>query len=156
MLLPDKMSHKTGHLSDGYPAMLQISARQTFSQVTNTLLKQACLAAGATLVGKTHMDELAYSLNGENVHYGTPVNPACPDRIPGGSSSGSAVRILSKIMQLQTIVIAYTLADCHNSCKSSRHPVIADLGCLCELACNPRTFSSKQYDRTFSSTTIQT
>jgi amidase len=37
------------------------------------------------------MDELAYSLNGENMHYGTPVNPACPDRIPGGSSSGSAV-----------------------------------------------------------------
>ena len=37
------------------------------------------------------MDELAYSLNGENVYYGTPRNPACPDRIPGGSSSGSAV-----------------------------------------------------------------
>jgi len=37
------------------------------------------------------MDELAYSLNGENMHYGTPTNPACPDRIPGGSSSGSAV-----------------------------------------------------------------
>jgi amidase len=52
---------------------------------------QACLAAGASLVGKTHMDELAYSLNGENAHYGTPVNPACPERIPGGSSSGSAV-----------------------------------------------------------------
>ena len=51
---------------------------------------QALLAAGGTLVGKTHMDELAYSLNGENFHYGTPVNPACPDRIPGGSSSGSA------------------------------------------------------------------
>lgn len=39
------------------------------------------------------MDELAYSLNGENVHYGTPTNPACPDRIPGGSSSGSAVAV---------------------------------------------------------------
>ena len=37
------------------------------------------------------MDELAYSLNGENMHYGTPVNPAAPDRVPGGSSSGSAV-----------------------------------------------------------------
>ena len=36
------------------------------------------------------MDELAYSLNGENAHYGTPPNPACPDRLPGGSSSGSA------------------------------------------------------------------
>ena len=53
---------------------------------------QALLDAGAKLIGKTHMDELAYSLNGENAHYGTPVNPACPDRIPGGSSSGSAVR----------------------------------------------------------------
>ena len=54
---------------------------------------QALLDAGATLVGITHMDELAFSLNGENVHYGTPVNAAAPDRIPGGSSSGSAVRI---------------------------------------------------------------
>ncbi len=52
---------------------------------------QALLAAGARMKGKTHMDELAYSLNGENVHYGTPVNPAAPGRIPGGSSSGSAV-----------------------------------------------------------------
>ena len=43
-------------------------------------------------VGKTTMDELAYSINGENVHYGTPANPAAPGRIPGGSSSGSAVR----------------------------------------------------------------
>ena len=57
---------------------------------------QALLAAGAKLVGKTHMDELAYSLQGENAHYGTPVNPACPDRIPGGSSSGSAVRTALK------------------------------------------------------------
>jgi len=51
---------------------------------------QMLLDAGATLVGKTIMDELAFSLNGENIHYGTPVNPAAPDRIPGGSSSGSA------------------------------------------------------------------
>lgn len=48
------------------------------------------VAAGATLVGKTVTDELAYSLLGVNVHYGTPVNPAAPDSIPGGSSSGSA------------------------------------------------------------------
>lgn len=35
----------------------------------------------------------AYFLLGENFHYGTPVNPAAPDRIPGGSSSGSAVAV---------------------------------------------------------------
>lgn len=48
------------------------------------------LAAGARLVGKTHTDEIAWSLNGENAHYGTPENAAAPGRIPGGSSSGSA------------------------------------------------------------------
>ncbi|MGJ8524548.1 2-amino-5-chloromuconic acid deaminase [Halomonadaceae bacterium LMG 33818] len=56
---------------------------------------QKLLAAGATYVGKTQTDELAYSLNGANVHYGTPVNPVAPDRLPGGSSSGSAVAVAS-------------------------------------------------------------
>jgi len=54
---------------------------------------QKLLDAGATVVAKTLTDELAYSLNGVNVHYGTPVNPAAPDRMPGGSSSGSAVMV---------------------------------------------------------------
>ena len=46
--------------------------------------------AGATMVGKTHTDELTRGILGENAHYGTPVNPRAPDRVPGGSSSGSA------------------------------------------------------------------
>lgn len=50
---------------------------------------QQLLAAGADLAGKTHSDELAYSLSGENIHYGTPVNPRDPQRVPGGSSNGS-------------------------------------------------------------------
>lgn len=50
----------------------------------------ACLAAGAAFVGKSITDELAYSLFGENPSFGTPLNPAAPDRVPGGSSSGSA------------------------------------------------------------------
>ncbi|GAB3224858.1 amidase [Glycomyces halotolerans] len=45
---------------------------------------------GASLVGKTITDELAWSLNGSNTHYGTPDNPAAPGRLPGGSSSGTA------------------------------------------------------------------
>ena len=51
---------------------------------------ETLLAAGATLVAKTLTDELAYSINGENHHFGTPVNVNAPGRIPGGSSSGSA------------------------------------------------------------------
>ena len=48
---------------------------------------------GATLVGKTKLDEFAFSMSGENVHYGTPINPRAPERTPGGSSSGSAVAV---------------------------------------------------------------
>src|SRR3954467_13538554 len=40
------------------------------------------LAAGATMIGKTITDELAYSLNGDNIHYGTPRNTRAPDRVP--------------------------------------------------------------------------
>ena len=47
------------------------------------------LAAGANLVGTVVCDELCFSINGENAHYGTPLNPRAPGRIPGGSSSGS-------------------------------------------------------------------
>src|SRR4029453_5042855 len=45
---------------------------------------------GPRVVGKEIRAELAYSLNGDNFHYGTPLNAAAPDRVPGGSSSGSA------------------------------------------------------------------
>ncbi|WP_322015801.1 amidase [Paraburkholderia sp. J12] len=50
----------------------------------------ALLRAGAVLEGKTITDELAYSLEGANHHYGTPLNPRWPHALPGGSSSGSA------------------------------------------------------------------
>ncbi|MGX9430687.1 MULTISPECIES: amidase [Bradyrhizobium] len=59
---------------------------------------EQCLAAGAALRGKTVTDELAFSLEGVNAHYGTPLNPACPDRIPGGSSSGSAAAVAAHLV----------------------------------------------------------
>jgi len=54
---------------------------------------ESLLDAGADLAGKTITDELAYSLNGQNFHYGTPTNVNAPGRIPGGSSSGSAAAV---------------------------------------------------------------
>ena len=57
----------------------------------------ACMAgaraAGARIVGKANLSELAYDTIGDNEWYGTPVNPLDPKRIPGGSSSGSAVAV---------------------------------------------------------------
>jgi len=58
------------------------------------------LSAGAQFVGKTITDELAYSLNGQNIHYGTPENPITPERLPGGSSSGSAVAVSGKLAEI--------------------------------------------------------
>ncbi|GAB3206546.1 amidase [Nocardia tengchongensis] len=51
------------------------------------------LASGADVAGIAHTDEFAYSITGGNGRYGMPINPAAPQRIPGGSSSGSAVAV---------------------------------------------------------------
>lgn len=57
----------------------------------------ACMAgaraAGARIVGKTNLTELAATGVGTNPWFGTPINPIDPSRIPGGSSSGSAVAV---------------------------------------------------------------
>jgi len=52
-------------------------------------------AAGARIVGKANLHELCFGSSGVNPHYGTPVNPIDPRRVPGGSSSGSAVAVAS-------------------------------------------------------------
>lgn len=46
------------------------------------------LDAGAHIVGIARTDEFAYSLSGANAHYGSPPNPAAPDCLSGGSTSG--------------------------------------------------------------------
>lgn len=70
----------------GSPHMLALSG----TKAATAPAVQRLLDAGARFVGKTHTDELAFSMTGKNAHFGTPVNGAAPDRIPGGSSSGSA------------------------------------------------------------------
>jgi amidase len=56
------------------------------------------LEAGATLIGKTITDELTRGILGVNSHFGTPINPAAPERVPGGSSSGSASAVAGGIV----------------------------------------------------------
>jgi amidase len=64
----------------------------------NAVCVEQLLGAGARCVGKTVSDELAFSLLGENHFYGTPLNPKAPDRVPGGSSSGSASAVASGLV----------------------------------------------------------
>ena len=75
--------------SAGSPHFLAMSGIRTRTAPT----VQRLLDAGARLVGKTITDELAFSMSVKNAHFGTPVNGGAPDRIPGGSSSGSAAAV---------------------------------------------------------------
>lgn len=75
-------------------------ARRQKPAATSAPAVDCLLRAGATLVGKTITDELAFSLEGENEHHGTPINPRAPNRLPGGSSSDSAVAVAAGLADL--------------------------------------------------------
>ena len=77
----------------GQPFVLAMSGIKTRTAPT----VQKLLDAGARFIGKTVTDELAFSMNGNNAHFGAPINGAAPDRISGGSSSGSASAVSNKL-----------------------------------------------------------
>ena len=87
----DVAGHRTGF---GSPDWLATHEPATENASVLTRL----LNAGASMVGKTHTEEMAFSLTGENAHYGTPVNVAARGRIPGGSSSGSAAAVAGHLV----------------------------------------------------------
>lgn len=77
----------------GNPLVLALSGTKTHTAPT----VQRLLDAGAAFAGKTVTDELAFSMNGNNAHFGAPLNGAAPERITGGSSSGSASAVSSRL-----------------------------------------------------------
>lgn len=58
-------------------------------------IRAAERAGRANVIGRTNLHELAFGITGINPWFGTPVNPLDPARVPGGSSSGSAVAVAS-------------------------------------------------------------
>jgi len=87
----DIAGHVTGGGNPDWKAT-QPAAQQTAWAV------QVLVDAGATMVGKTLTDEITRGIFGENAHYGTPVNPRAPGRVPGGSSSGSASAVAGELV----------------------------------------------------------
>ena len=79
----DVAGHPTGGGNPDWARQNPVPARHAWAV-------QRLLDAGATLIGKTITDEVSLGILGENPFDGTPLNPRAPDRVPGGSSSGSA------------------------------------------------------------------
>jgi len=79
----DVAGHPTGGGNPGWARGRPLPTRHAWAV-------QRLLDAGATLIGKTVTDEVSLGILGENPFDGTPLNPRAPDRVPGGSSSGSA------------------------------------------------------------------
>ncbi|HEV8436582.1 MAG TPA: amidase [Methylomirabilota bacterium] len=72
-------------------------ARQNPVPTRHAWAVQCLLDGGATLIGKTVTDEVSLGILGENPFDGTPLNPHAPERVPGGSSSGSASAVAQKL-----------------------------------------------------------
>jgi amidase len=80
---------------EGLPttAGCQVVAEQASPAAADAPVVAAARRAGARIVGKTSLTELCWSGSGVNPWLGTPPNPLDPRRLPGGSSSGSAVAV---------------------------------------------------------------
>jgi len=64
-----------------------------FVPSTDATIVTRLLAAGARLVGKTNMDDMAFTGNGHSSAFGPTLNPHDPERLSGGSSGGSAIAV---------------------------------------------------------------
>lgn len=88
--LYDIAGHRTGGGNPDWLASHPPASRHAWAV-------QALLDAGADLIGRAVTVELAFGMSGDNIHYGMPINPAAPDRVPGGSSCGSAAAVAGKL-----------------------------------------------------------
>jgi amidase len=83
----------------GYPTRASSQSLQDAPPATvHATVVQSVLDAGCRLTGKTSLHELAFGTTGINHWTGTALNPRFPDRIPGGSSSGSAAAVAAGLV----------------------------------------------------------
>lgn len=84
----------------GFPMSAGTRARAPVLAEQDAAVVARLRAAGAVIFGLTNLHELAYGVTSANPHFGAVGNPHFPNRVPGGSSGGSAAAVAAGIVPL--------------------------------------------------------
>ncbi|WP_439382082.1 amidase family protein [Amycolatopsis lexingtonensis] len=97
-LLGVPLGVKDSYTTRGMRTTLGVETLAEFEPADDAAVVSAVKDAGGIVFGKNNLVEMSFGLTGSNQRYGQVKNPYAPDRVPGGSSSGSAAAVSARIV----------------------------------------------------------
>ena len=96
------IAHKDLFCTEGVRTSCGSKMLDNFVSPYDATLVHRAKDAGLVMLGKTNMDEFAMGSSNENSYYGPVRNPWSTDRVPGGSSGGSAAAVSARLTPIAT------------------------------------------------------